>query len=165
MATHECIGECDGSVEGWIAFIEHLECYFAANDVTQAAKQRAIFLGLIRSLAAPNKLTKVSYEELVDLVQAHYNHRPSPIVQRFKFNLHTQQPGESIDSYVAELCRLSEHCGYSQFLGEIYQDCLVCGLAQVKVQQRFLAEVDLTFEKPMKIAQVMELAERDAKEL
>ena len=36
--------------------------------------------------------------------------------------------------------------------------CAVC-------QQRLLAEVDLTFEKAMKIAQAMELAERDAKKL
>ena len=73
--------------------------------------------------------------------------------------------GESIASYVAELRRLSEHCGYGQSLDEMLRDRLVCGMAQVRTQQRLLAEVDLTFEKAMKIAQAMELAERDAKEL
>ena len=82
-----------------------------------------------------------------------------------KFNLRTQQPGESIASYVAELRRLSEHCGYGQSLDEMLRDRLVCGMARVRTQQRLLAEVDLTFEKAMKIAQAMKLAERDAKEL
>ena len=173
MAIHRSIGEFDGSAEGWISYIERLECYFAANDVTQAGKRRAILLtccgaatyGLIRSLAAPNKPTDVSYQELVDLVHNHLNATPSLIVQRFKFNSRTQQPGESIASYVAEIRRLSEHCGYGQSLDEMLRDCLVCGMGQVRTQQRLLAEVDLTFEKAMKIAQAMELAERDAKEL
>ena len=80
MATHGSIGEFDGSAEGWTTYIERLECYFAANDVADAGKRRAILLacygsatyGLIRSLATPNKLTAVPYQELVDLVQTHY---------------------------------------------------------------------------------------------
>ena len=173
MATHGTIGEFDGSAEGWISYIERLECYFAANDVTQAGKRRAILLaccgaatyGLIRSLATPNKPTDISYRELVDHVQNHLNPRPSLIVQRFKFNSRTQQPGESIASYVAELRRLSEHCGYGQSLDEMLRDHLVCSMAQVRTQQHLLAKVDLTFEKAMKIAQAIELAEHDAKEL
>ena len=137
MATHGTIGEFDGSEEGWTTYIERLECYFAANEVTQSGKQRAILLaccgaatyGLIRSLAAPNKPTEVPYERLVELVQTHLNPRPSLIVQRLKFNSCTQQPGESIASYVAELRRLSEHCGYGQSLDEMLRDRLVCGLA------------------------------------
>ena len=173
MATHGSIGEFDGSAEGWTTYIERLECYFAANDVADAGKRRAILLaccgsatyGLIHSLATPNKPTAVPYQELVDLVQTHYNPRPSLIVQRFKFNSRTQQPGESVASYVAELRKLSEHCGYGQSLDEMLRDRLVCGMAEVRTQQRLLAEVDLTFEKAMKIAQAMELAERDAKAL
>ena len=42
---------------------------------------------------------------------------------------------------------------------------MVCGQAQVRSQQRLQGEVDLTFDKAMKIAQAVELAEHDAKEL
>ena len=45
------------------------------------------------------------------------------------------------------------------------RDRLVCGLAQARIQQHLLAEVDLTLDKAMKIAQGVEVAERDAKEL
>ncbi len=89
----------------------------------------------------------------MDLVQNHLN----PSLTRI-----TQQPGESIASHVAELRRLSEHCGYGQSLDEMLRDRVVCGMAQVRTQQRLLAEVDFTFEKAMNIAQAMKLAERDA---
>ena len=61
-------------------------------------------------------------------------------------------------SCVAELRKLTEHCGYDQWLDEMLRDHLVCGLTEVRCQQCLLAEVDLTFDKALKIAQVMELA-------
>ena len=173
MATHGSIGEFQGHPEGWTEYIERLECYFTANDVATDEKRRAILLAYcgdatystIRSLVAPRKPTEVPYDDLVKLAQAHYNPRPSQIVQRFKFKSRTQQAGESIASYVAELRRLSEHCGFGQSLDDMLRDRLVCGLAQARIQQRLLAEVDLTLDKAMKIAQAMEVAKRDAKEL
>jgi len=48
--------------------------YFLANDVTDAAKQQAIFLSvvgdyqLIRDLVTPKKPTKKSYRKLVELL-------------------------------------------------------------------------------------------------
>ena len=137
IATHGSIGEFQGNAEGWTTYIERLECYFTANNVATDKKRRAILLAccgpatysLICSLAAPHKPTEVPYKDLGELVQSHYNPRPSQIVQRFKFNSRTQQPGESIASYIAELLRLSEHCGYGQALDKMLRDCLVCGLA------------------------------------
>ena len=154
MATHGSIGEFQGHPEGWTEYIERLECYFTANDVATDEKRRAILLAYcgdatystIRSLVAPRKLTEVPYDDLVKLAQAHYNPRPSQIVQRFKFNSRTQQAGESIASYDAELRRLSEHCGFGQSLDDMLRDRLVCGLAQARIQQRLLAEVDLTLD-------------------
>ena len=58
-----------------------------------------------------------------------------------------------------------EHCEYGQALDEMLRHSVVCGQAQVRSQQRLQAEVDLTFDKAMKIAQAVELAEHDAKEL
>ena len=118
MATHGSIGEFQGNPEGWTEYIKRLERYFTANDGATNKKRRAIFLAccgdvtysIIRSLAAPRKPTEIPYNDFVKLAQAHYNPRPSQIVQRLKFNSRTQQAGESIASYVAELRRLSEHC-------------------------------------------------------
>ena len=68
-------------------------------------------------------------------------------------------------TYVSELRKLSEYCEYGETLEDMLCDRLVCGLAERRVQQRLLAEGDLTFDKALKIAQAMELAERDARDL
>ena len=66
---------------------------------------------------------------------------------------------------MAELRRLSEHCDYGDKLEEMLRDRLVCGIANKRYQQRLLGEVDLTFDKAFKMAQAMELAERDSQQL
>ena len=173
MTTHGQISEFHGVPEEWTSYVERLECYFLANDVADAEKQRAILLSccgastysLIRSLATPSKPTAVAYKDLVEKVTAYYAPRRSKIVSRFKFNSRSQQPGESIATYVSELRKLSEFCEYGATLDDMLCDRLVCGLAERWVQQRLLAEGDLTFDKALKIAQAMELAERDARDL
>ena len=117
MTTHGSVGEYNHEEE-WAAYCERLEQYFLANDVEEAAKQRAIFLSvcgaptyqLIRNLVAPEKPTDKSLQELVALVQNHLTPSPSEIVQRFKFNSRSQKEGEAVAQFVAELRRLSEHC-------------------------------------------------------
>jgi hypothetical protein len=46
----------------------------------------------------------------------HYNSAPSPIVQRYKFNMRMKKPGESVAKYVAALKALGEHCAYGEQL-------------------------------------------------
>ena len=75
-----------------------------------------------------------------------------PDAPGFKFNSRSQQPGESIATYVSELRKLSEYCEYGETLEDMLCDRLVCGLAERRVQQRLLAEGDLTFDKALKIA-------------
>ena len=145
----------------WPAYIERLEFYFAANDVEGDTKKHAILLsscgastyGLIRSLVAPSKPSEVAYKNIVDKVRAHHSPKPSQIVQRYHFNSRMQKLGEFIACYVAELRRLSEHCGYGAQLEEMLRDRLVCGVANVHYQQRTLAEPDLDFDKAYRMAQ------------
>ena len=90
MATHGSVGEFNSGVEDWASYTERLKQYFAANDVENADKQRAILLSgcgastyqLIRDLVAPAKPTTKTFAELVKLVQEHHQQPLSFIVQR-----------------------------------------------------------------------------------
>ena len=167
------MGEFDQAVENWESYIERMEQYFVANDVTSAAKKRAILLSTcgpstyttIHSLAAPNKPTDMDYKVLLELTMKHYNPRPSVIMQRYKFNATTQQPGESISSYVVELRKLTEFCDFGESLNDMLRDKFVSGLRNTKTQHRLLSEKGLTFAKAQEIAQAMELADKDVKSL
>ena len=69
MASHHgTITEFSGIAEDWEAYMEQLESYFVANDITAAEKKRAVLLSscgtstykIIRSIVAPEKPTEVS---------------------------------------------------------------------------------------------------------
>ncbi|GFO29285.1 polyprotein [Plakobranchus ocellatus] len=163
IGSVQAFNEADDS---WIAYTERLEHFFMANDITSEEKKKAILLNsvgattykLVSNLVSPRKPGDVPYREIIEVVKAHPNPRPSTIVQRFKFNSCVRQPGESIRSYVAELKRLTEFCDYENNLEEMLRDRLVCGINDKKIQQRLLAESKLTFAKAMEIAQAMETA-------
>ena len=63
-----------------------------------------------------------SYSELVKVVTDHFNPTPSVIVQRFHFNSCYRKPGESIATFVAELCRLTEFYSFRGALSEMLRD-------------------------------------------
>ena len=173
MTTHGTIGPFEQGREDWTSYTERLEQYFAANGVEDAGKQRAILLSVcgaptyqvIRNLVAPEKLTTLSFKEIVTLVREHYCPPPSEIVQRFMFNSRSQKEGETIAEFVAELRRLSEHCKFADTLEDMLRDRVVCGMRDTRLQRRLLAESDLTFKKAFEICQATELAATNARNL
>ena len=134
MATHGSIGEYRPDVEEWLAYAELLEHYFAANEVADRGKKGAILLsvcgpstyGLIHCLVSPQKARDLSYTEIVEMVNRYYNLRPAAVVQWFKFNSRTRQPGEMVAAYVAELRKLSEFCELQTPLTKYFVTAL-CG--------------------------------------
>ena len=123
------IEEFDGAKEEWSQYEERLGHFFAANGVESAEKKCSIFLSvmgaatykLLRSLVtlAPAKLGEKTYEELVKLLSAHFNLLPSEIVQRFKFHSRVRELGESVATFVSELCSLAEHCNFESTLEDM----------------------------------------------
>ena len=74
-------------------------------------------------------------------------------------------PGESVATYVAELRRLAEFCNYGDSLKKMLRDRLVVGVNHERIQERLLAEKDLTFERALDIAQGSEEAGRNLREI
>ena len=113
--------------EDWRHYVECLNHFFEANEITDAAKQRSIFLvsvvaktyKLIRSLVAPEDPKGKCYADLAKLVQDYYKPKLSLIVERSKFNTRCQQQGELISVFLAELRRLSENCKFGATLDEM----------------------------------------------
>ena len=104
-------------------------------------------------------------EQLKTALRAHRKPKPLTIAERFKFHKRTQRESESVAEYVVALKELATHCEFGGFLNEALRDHLVCGLYRESTQKRLLTEVDLTFKKACKIAQAMEMADKNASEL
>ncbi len=81
----------DKSKEDWTQYAEH---FFIANDIADVGKKKSVFLAvvgpstfsLLRNLVSPAKPGDKTFEELVALLQEHYNPKPSETVQRAKFH-------------------------------------------------------------------------------
>ena len=89
MATFGNVGEFKKTEESWTQYAERLEQYFAANEIKDEKKQRAILLsvcgsktyGLIRDLLQPKKPGDVELKETLEKLENHYSPKPSVIVE------------------------------------------------------------------------------------
>ena len=83
------------------------------------------------------------------------------------FNSLSDKEGEFVPTFVADLQRLSEYCEFEfgDSLVEMLCDRLICGINNDCMQHRLLAESKLSFEKTCELAQAMETADHDAREL
>ena len=86
-------------------------------------------------------------------------------MQRFKFNTRTRKDNESVATYVAELKRLGEYCEFGDKLNEMVRDRLVCGVNDIRIQNRLLQESKLTYDKAFELAQSVEAAAKNAADL
>ena len=166
MATYGKIGEFKESEETWTQYVERLEQYFLANEVTDATKKRAILLSvcgsktyaLARDLLQPAKPAETTLKKIVDTLERHFTPKPSEIVERYKFHSRNRNEGEGVAAYIAELRKLTEHCNFGETLPEMLRDRLVCGINNKKIQRRLLAERELTLKKAEEISLGEELA-------
>ena len=130
MATYGNVGEFKESEESWTQYAERLEQYFAANEIKDAKKQRAILLsvcgsktyGLICDLLQPQKPGDVELKEILEKLENHFSPKPSVIVERFKFHSRSRLEGENVAEFVAGLRRLSEHCKFGTTLKDMLRD-------------------------------------------
>ena len=109
---------------------------------------------------------KPEYTELVEKLSERFTPAPSEIVELFKFHTRFRKPGESVTSYVSELRSIAKRCNFAATLETIMlRDRIVCGVNDAVIQRRLLSEKELTFKSALEIAQGMESAAQNVREL
>ena len=156
--------------EDWVEYGERFEMFLIANGVTDVNIKRAVFLStigsgaykLLQGLVGEAVKTK-TFEELCQALREHLKPAPNVIAERFRFFKRDRTSGETVNAYIAELRRLSEHCEFKTELNTYLRDRFVCGLNNENVQQKLLASEDLTLEKALTTARSFESTSRDAR--
>ncbi|XP_071498023.1 uncharacterized protein [Diadema antillarum] len=170
------IGKIEEFLEGreeWSQYVERLDLYFKANDITSEGKKQATLLTvigpssykLLRNLVAPTKPSAMKYDDLVAAMNAHHCPIPSEIVQRCKFNSRFRRDNETIAGYMAPLRSLAEFCNFGTSLDVMLRDRLVCGVRDDRIQRRLLAEKSLNLGKAVEIATSIEMAANNVRDL
>ena len=120
---------------------------------------------LIKTLCLPEKPQDHSFEEIVKRVKAHFYPKPSPIIKKYEFNRRKQNPGESVAEFLAAIRKIADDCEYGTVLDDMLRDRLVFGVADKRLQNRFLREPKLTYVNARDMALAAEAADKDAKQL
>ena len=93
------------------------------------------------------------------------NPTPLEIAERFRFHKRNQKEGESVGDFVAGIRKLSTHCNIGEFQENMLRHRQMCGLQSEHIQNKLLAQADLTFSKALSMAFAIETAYKDASEL
>ena len=141
--------------------------FILANGVMEDAQKLHLFLMLIgastfkllSNLIAPQEPGDLSYTQVVK-VMSHFKSKTLKISERFRFYRRSQLRGENVANYLAELS--SE---FGNFFDEALCNKFLCGLTDEAIHRRILAEADLTLTKALTLAQAMETAKKDLKEI
>jgi len=161
------------SLDEWPLYNERLGPVFIANGITEDAKKRAVFLSvigtstykLLSSLIAPNKPGDKAYTFFVIKLSEHFTPTPSEIVERFKFHTRFCKPGESVTAFVSGLCSIAKHCNFGDTLKTMLRDRIICGINGIIIQHQLLSEKEVSFKTVLELAQGMELAAKNVREL
>ncbi|KAM7286060.1 uncharacterized protein ISCGN_032945 [Ixodes scapularis] len=165
-----------GTNASWDEYVERLEIFCAANKITTDEQKRAVLLsccgedtyGLIVTLVKPARPTAASYDDIKGAVRKHMHPRPSELYARFLFYRRNQAQGEAASEYVTALRKLAEDCGFGDKqlpLDVMMRDRFVCGIKNEAVQQRLLAERDLTFEVAYDMTLTAEVTEKQQRDI
>ena len=161
-----------GSIENWTEYSERVAAFLIANQITGEERTKNTFLAclggpgykLLRSLCQNDTGSK-TLSQLQTAMQDHLLPKPNQIAERYRFYKRDRKAGESVNAFVAELRKLSEHCEFGTGLNDYLRDRFVCGLNCERVQQKLLSTDDLNLEGALKIARSFETATKDAKGL
>ena len=79
--------------------------------------------------------------------EAHFVVKRNIIFERAKFNLRSQQAGESVDNFITDLCCLAEYSEFGTLRDNLIQDRIVVGIKDKKFSEQLQLDSKLTLEK------------------
>lgn len=91
----------------------------------------------------------LSYETVIKRFIEHFVHPANELYESSLFHKRTQEPGESVDAYYAELCRLVKHCNYPFVKVEerLVRDRFVVGLRDARLTEQLCRNSKLSLKE------------------
>ena len=82
------------------------------------------------------------------------------IFKRSKFNQRSQEPDESVETFITSLYSLAEHCSDGNLREEMIKDRTAVGLQDAKLAEKLQLDPDLTLEKAVNQARQSEAVKK-----
>ena len=69
-----------------------------------------------------------------------------------KFNMHRQEEGEPVDSFMTSLYQLAEHCNYCDLHNKRIRYGIIVGLRDLNLSKRLQTDTELTLNRAIMMA-------------
>ena len=96
--------------------------------------------------------TKATYDEVHTALNGYFDVRRNLTVQRALFNKRHQLAGESVDTFIQDLCWFAEDCKYGTLKDSLIRDRIVVGVVDDSLSDRLQAKADLTLEMALQMS-------------
>ncbi|KAG5878730.1 hypothetical protein JTB14_000164 [Gonioctena quinquepunctata] len=98
-----------------------------------------------------------AYTEMLELFDKHFVPKKNEVFERYKFNSRVQNPGEGIDSFIAALHTLAEHCDYGTLKDQLIRDRILVGMLDSETSSRLQLKKGLTLATTIDTVKQVEL--------
>ena len=144
--------------ESFKSYFKRLQYHFKANNITDGDMKKAIMCSTagdmlfrqIMKLCKPKDVDDVSYKEICEKLNKHYDPEICKFSRIVQFRERKQKEGESFKQYLAELRLLVEGCGYADVDAELLAQVLT-GLREERFVTKLLNVEELTLVRAEKL--------------
>lgn len=159
----------------WSRWVERLEGAFLLFGIQDGAKRPMLlhYMGAetydaISDKLAPVKPQTKTYQEIVELLEEHFNPEPLEILENFRFKSRKQcdeRAEESVSDYLTALRKLAITCNFGNYLDTALRNQFVFGIKDRGIQSRLLEVRGLTLARARDIAVSMEASAKGGQEI
>ncbi|XP_078481490.1 uncharacterized protein LOC113475438 [Ciona intestinalis] len=145
----------------WVQWRSSLEIYLVAANITGDERKKAVLLHtagrevqkIVRALTDDRNADdgELSYNDVITLLNTHFGRQKNLTIEKWKFSLMTQLPGETVSQWVCRLRPKANLCGFGDTKEQRIIE-LVVHTCQPKLRALYLAKWDLTMTQLLEVA-------------
>jgi len=95
----------------------------------------------------------------------HFNPKVNIAYERTQFNRRFQQSGVTCESFITDLLKLVDTCGYGEMKDQLLRDQISAGMSDLKLSERLQMEQNRTVEKVVERVRASEQVKHQAQEM
>lgn len=139
-----------------VSYFERFELYCETMEIKKEKWPKLILSSIggdayakLKTLITPKDVRTCTFVEIKDAFEKHYNPQPLTVMERHTFREWKQKEEETFRDYLAELKKLSRHCGFGSNtrLEEELMEQIIRGIRDNRLRTHFLSTADFTLEK------------------
>lgn len=159
----------------WKLWYTQFKIFMTASNLETQADRRKVAL-LLHHLGCDcleifnsfnEDVDTIAYSTLVNKFESFFIPKVNIAMERHKFFICRQQPGQGIDEYVTILKNLSLNCEFGSLREDLVRDIFTCGLSPKmgNIRERLLSEGGIPLDRAIAIAKSIAMAKENAMKL